>query len=364
VRRTRQNIYLALGCIFCALGLLADSWARPPKELNFPALKFTPPHVETRTLSNGVTVFFLPDHELPLINLTAYIRTGSMYEPTGTTGVASLTGTLIRGGGTVKRSREEIDLELELVGASVETGIGVESGSASMSCLTKDIKKTLMTFAEVLRYPVFNKQKLEIEKAKMIEGILRRNDEPFQIARREYRHAIYGKTHALSRKPEIPGVKEIERVDLVEFYGNFFHPGNIMIAVSGDFETEEMVRHLEESLSDWTYKKTEWPKVEVVKKGSLSEIFERRVIYAEKEVNQSSVILGHLGIKRHNPDRFDLEVMNEILGGGVPPLPGFIRKSARGWGWPIGWEAVFLNPGIMERSRPDAKQKVRVWERP
>lgn len=291
------------------------AWANPPREIKYPPLKFTPPKIERAALKCGATVFLLPDSELPLINLSAMVRTGSMYDPPGKTGLASLTASLLRGGGTKYRAREQIDEDLEFTGASVETGMDVESAGASLSCLKKDFNDTLVTFAEILRTPAFNEQKLQVEKAKVIESIRRRNDEPFDIARRQYRREIYGPAHPLSRTPEIPEIRKIFRNDLIDFHKKYYRAGNMMIAVSGDFEPAEMTRALESAFAGWKGEAVSWPQVLAVNPIRDAPGGLRQVVYAEKDVSQSSVILGRLGIKRHNPDRFALEVMNDILGG-------------------------------------------------
>ena len=134
------------------LVLTTLSWAAPPGKLDFPPLKYSPPKIERAVLKCGATVFLLPDHELPLINLSAMVRTGSMFEPADKTGLAGLAGSLLRGGGTLTRSREEMDELLEFIGASVETGMDVESAAASLSCLKKDFSKTLGIFSILYRY--------------------------------------------------------------------------------------------------------------------------------------------------------------------------------------------------------------------
>lgn len=298
--------------IVLILSIINHVLAKPPQELKFEPLKFAPPQVARKTLANGAILFLLEDHELPLIHLTAYIRTGSMFEPKEQLGVATLTGTLLRAGGTKSRKAKEIDEELEFMGASVETGMDTEAGSASMSVLKKDLDKGLEIFADVLMHPAFDRRNIEIEKAKIIESIRRRNDEPFQIARREFRKLIYGEHHPLSRTMEIPTVKKISRNDLIEFHKKYYHPNNMMIAASGDFDADELTRKLEPLFKNWVPAEIRFPTVETVplnfeKRGTVGE--------AEKKLNQASLIIGHLGIKRHNPDRFALEVMNEILGG-------------------------------------------------
>lgn len=281
-------------------------------ELKFEPLKFQPPETARKILSCGATVFLLPDHELPLINISAYIKTGTMYDAVNKIGVASLCGSMIRAGGTTSRKAEEIDDKLEFLGASVETGIDTELGSASLFVLRKDLDQGLEIFADVLMNPAFRKKNLKIEKAKIIEGIRRRNDDPYQIARREFRKLLYGRAHPLSRTLEIPAVKKISRKDLVDFYEKYFHPNNMMFAVSGDFNPDEMIQKLETLFKNWSPEKTDYPPVIEVQKWEGKS---RLLGIVDKKLNQSSILLGHLGVKRHNPDHFTLEVMNEILGG-------------------------------------------------
>lgn len=306
-----KKIFLvSLGFIFLSLQC---AFSKPPQELKFEPLKFTPPQVERRVLSNGATLFLLADHELPLIQLSAMIRTGSMYDPSDKIGLASICGTMIRAGGTLSKKADEIDEALEFIGAAVETGMDTELGSATLSVLKKDLDQGLAIFGDVLMHPAFDDKKLEIEKAKVIEGIRRRNDEPFQIARREFRKLIYGPMHPLSWTMEIPVVKKISRKDLINFYSAYFHPNNMMIAVSGDFDPDAMVKKLDALFKDWKPSPVVFPPAPSVNPGEKSG--KKIVGYAEKQLNQSSIIIGHLGIKRHNPDHFALEVMNEILGG-------------------------------------------------
>ncbi|MBI2119752.1 MAG: insulinase family protein [Elusimicrobia bacterium] len=289
--------------------------AHPLKEPEFKSLKFLPPKIESHSLQSGATLFMLEDHELPLVQLTALVRTGTMFESEREVGLASLCGALLRAGGTTKRKVEKMDEELEFMGASLESGIDLESGSISLSILSKDLDKGLNLFFEMLTTPNFDKKKLEIEKAKIIETIRRRNDDPFQIARREFRKLLYGSKHPLSRTQEIPFIKKISRKDLFNFYQQYYFPNNMMIAISGDFSSKEIIQKLENYFSFWKKEKKELAGVFSLEEKERFLKKTRGVGFAEKKINQASILIGQLGIKRHNPDRFALEVLNEILGG-------------------------------------------------
>ena len=109
-----------------------------PAELSFQPVRFDFPQADPVQLSNGMMLYLREDHELPLLNLVALIRTGAVYEPEEKLGLASLTGTVMRTGGTRTRSGDAINETLEFIAAAMETGISREAGIASLSVLSKD----------------------------------------------------------------------------------------------------------------------------------------------------------------------------------------------------------------------------------
>ncbi len=296
--------------LFCFT--LQTLYCKEPEGLQFDPLQFSPPPIEQRILKTGTTLYLLEDKELPLIQITALIKTGTLYDPPGKTGAAGLSATLLRIGGTQNHTSEEIDETLEKLGASLEFGMDVENGTASLSLLKKDLDVGLELFSEMLRSPQFEKKKFAIEKTKIIGSIYRRNDQPFSIAQREIRKLIYGPNHPLSRTFEIPTIKKISRKDLIEFHKKYYRPRNMRIAVSGDFNREEIAAKLEKILSPLENDPTLYPEVITVNPADAKT---KQIGLAEKDLTQSSIILSQLGIKRHNTDRFSLEVLNEILGG-------------------------------------------------
>ena len=173
---TRVRIVWALvllGTIGAGAPVSTPDIARDPRAMTFPATPFEPPRAERVVLPNGIILYLLEDHELPLVTLSAMIRTGSIYEPADKIGLASLTGTVMRTGGTASRSGDELDEELEFVGAELGAGIGSDAGSASLNVLTKDVARGVALFAEMLMRPAFAPDKIELAKKQMIEGIRR-----------------------------------------------------------------------------------------------------------------------------------------------------------------------------------------------
>jgi len=286
--------------------------------LNYKQLKYSKlgdiqvPEVQQVTLANGMRLFLLEDHELPLISVSARVRTGSIYEPPGKIGLAAITGIVMRTGGTVGRTGDEIDEQLESIAASVETGIGLNSGSAFVSVLKKDIDVGLEILADVLMNPAFREDKIMLAKIQHRSSIARRNDNVGSIAAREFEKLIYGPDSVYARHTEYATIDSISRDDLVAFHKQFFGPDNMMLGVWGDFDIDQMIRKIEKAFEGWKKVDVQLSEVPQVK----YEFPQTVNVIRKDDVNQSNIYLGHIGGMRNNPDYFALILMNRILGSG------------------------------------------------
>ena len=281
-----------------------------PRTMTFPALKFEIPKSERVQLKNGMVVYLLPDHELPMVNLTAYLNAGSIYDPPGKVGLASLTGATLRSGGTLLTPPDQLDQELEFMASSIESGIGPDSANVSLSTLTRNLDRTLALFAEVMAKPAFDPSRVELARMHALEGIRRQNDDPKGIAGRELNLAIYP-DHPLGRIPTLASVQAISRDDIVEFQKRYFYPANTTLAVSGDFDRDKLLKSLETLFAGWPNRTASFPAVALPKDDASP-----AVLHVQKEVNQSVIRMGHLGIDKNNPDLYAIKVMDYILGGG------------------------------------------------
>jgi zinc protease len=226
-----------------AEGLVSPSSAPLPsyKNLKFPPLrKITLPNPVTFELPNGMKVFLLENHELPLVSGTALVRTGNLFDPPGKQGVADITGMVMRTGGSGGKTGEQLDAELENIAASVESRIGETSGSVSFSCLKENTAEVLGIFKDVLSAPEFRQDQVDLAKTQWRSSIARRNDDPGGIAQREFAGLVYGKDTPYGWDINYVNIDAIQRADLVTFYRRYFYPKNIMLAVYGDFDSAEM----------------------------------------------------------------------------------------------------------------------------
>lgn len=319
--------------------------ARHYTELNFePLPEVKVPEYSRYVMDNGMVVYLMEDHELPLVGGTAIIRTGDRFEPANEVGLASLTGTVMRTGGTQKHSADELNQLLEQRAASVETAIGDSSGSASFDALSEDSEMVLDLFAEVLRSPRFAQDKLDLAKTQLRGDIARRNDEPDNIASREFQKLIYGKESPYARTVEYATLDNIAREDLVEFYQQYFHPNNMILGIVGDFDSAKMRSLIQKQFGDWKSSKNlpkpELPSVSQAKKGGI-------FLVNQPQLTQSNVQIGHLGGEFNSPDYPALDVLNGVLNGFGGRLFNSVR-SRQGLAYSVygSWSPRYDYPGV------------------
>ena len=290
---------------------IGEAQSKPHEGLVYPPLNQPQPPVPDRfELDNGMIVYLLEDHELPIIDISVRVRTGSIYEPADKVGLAVIAGAVMRTGGTASKTGDELDEILENLAASVETGIGTDSGSASMSVLKEDLDIGLSILADILMNPAFREDKIELEKVQHRSGIARRNDNPGGITRREFGKLIYGADSPYARTTEYDTINSITRDDLLDFYQKFFRPNNVILGVLGDFNSETMLAKIQEAFKDW-----EPAAIDLPGKPKIPEAYGKIVALVNREdVNQTNIRMGHIGWLRTNEDYPALVVMSQILG--------------------------------------------------
>ncbi len=344
---TRRATFLA-ALWALAVPALTSGQAKDWREIQKPALKaFTPQQPRRIALPNGLVIFLQEDHELPLIRGTARIRGGSREEPASKLGLVSLYGQVWRTGGTKTRTGDQLDDELEALGARVETGGGLDSTFASWDCLKESFDSVFATWVELVRNPEFRDDKLPLAKNQLNTGIARRNDDAGQIAGREARKLGYGPDSPYARVAEYATVAAVTRDDLLAWHKASVHPNNLILGVVGDFDSKAMEAALRKALGSWP-RGPDAPRVETplraVKPG---------VYFVQKDdVTQSQIRMLHAGIRRDSPDYFAVEVMNEVFGGGFSARLFSNIRSKKGLAYSVGGGigANFDHAGLFQLS--------------
>jgi zinc protease len=269
-------------------------------------------------------------------------------------------GDVMRSGGTQTHSADELNQQLEQRAASVETSIDITAGSATFSALSEDLPDVMGLFAEVLQQPAFPQDKIDLSKNQWRGAIARRNDNPSEIADREFQKLIYGAESPYARTVEYTTLNNISRDDLISFYRQSFQPQNVLLGIVGDFDTESIKPLIAERFGKWqptayspprqplnsllrlinNNRTTAIPTVTQAKAGG--------VFYVDQpQLTQSSVQIGHLGGRFDNPDYPALSVINGVMNGLGGRLVNEVR-SRQGLAYSVYayWSPRFDYPGV------------------
>jgi len=279
-----------------------------PNDIVYAPLRFEPPKAQRAELENGITLYLLEDHELPLVNLSAVVRMGSFYDPPGKEGLAELTGRAMRPGGTRSVTGDRIDEELDFIAGVITVSVGTQSCTFSLSVLQEDLDRGLKIFSDILMNPAFEEEKIALAKALETEALRRIRDNPQETTFREFRRLIYP-GDPRGRLSSIESVERVKRDDLAAFHRRFFYPSNVMIAVSGDIQGD-IVERIRVRLGGWDADGGPQapPPPPAHAEASRDYLF--------KDTPQSIILVGHPAPGKGSPGYYAFEVLDFIIGSG------------------------------------------------
>ncbi len=317
-----------------------EPWMRIPIP---PLHDFKPEQPKKIVLANGLTIFLEEDHELPFVNGSIVIRGGSRDEPANKTGLVSLYGQAWRTSGTTTKDGDALDEILALKAATVETSGGLATTSVHWSSFKQDFDQVFGITMDVLLHPDFKADKLALGKRELSAGIARRNDDASGIAGREAAMIAYGKNSPYARETEYATIAAVQLSDLAAWHDRTVLPNNMIVAVSGDFDAQEMERKLRRAF-------------EPLARGEVMPVVKAEfkdpkpgVYFVDKtDVNQSNVYIVGLGTERNNPDYYALSVMNEVFSGGFGSRVFQSVRTKLGLAYSVGgsYGASYDHPGM------------------
>jgi zinc protease len=314
------------------LSALVYAQSRPWEQFEFPPINnFDIPELEIFELANGVRFYLLEDRELPLIDVNVLIRAGGIQVPDDKVGLNNLVGAVMRSGGTEQYPGDLLNELLENRAAMMETEFGFTSGSARMNVLSNDFAELLPVFVDLLMNPAFPLDRIELAKTQQRSTIARRNDDQANIASREFQSVIYGNGSRYARRIEYATLDNILRDDLIAFHRQALTAGNLMIGVTGDFELQDM-----KTLLSRAFSVIPAGEKQVLSFPEVDYQFDNQVYFVDKsDVNQSYILLGHIGGLRSSPDYAALQVMNRILSGGFSSRLMQVVRSEMGLAYAV-----------------------------
>jgi len=283
-----------------------------PDKIKYPDLKFRLLQAERIVLENGMVLFYLPDHELPLVSITALVRTGSLHDPQGKEGVAELTAAVMRTGGTTNVGSAEMDQRLDFLAASPSISMSLDSASVSFSFFKNDLDACLDLLSQMLRAPAFEEDKFQLALSLKSEELRRTADNPQKLAFREFNRLLYP-DDPRGRYTTTASLNNIHRNDLIDFHREYFFPANMMLAVSGDISKEEAVNKIKQYFGNWNSTRNALDILPAPKQAGQG------IFFIRKQLPQSTVVSGELTVSKNDPDFYAFSVLDFIIGSGGFP---------------------------------------------
>ncbi|MGZ4872314.1 MAG: M16 family metallopeptidase [Candidatus Angelobacter sp.] len=306
----------------------ATAWQKVPIP---PLHQFKPQEPRRVELPNGMVIFLQEDHELPLIDGTIRIRGGSREEPAEKVGMIALYADVWRTGGTKTKTGDELDDFLEAHAARVEASESADSTFLSWSSLKENYDQVFPVVLDLLENPEFRQDKINLAKQQFASLISRRNDDLDDIAQRESAKLAYGPDNPYSRSAEYNTIDAITREDLLQWHKRTIAPANMILGLAGDFDSAVMEQKLRHAFGSMPRGEPFVP-AKITFRDPTPGIY----LVEKNDVNQSSIELVDLGIDRHNPDYYALEVMNELFGGGFSSRLFASIRTKQGLAYSVG----------------------------
>jgi zinc protease len=290
----------------------APDRSQPPAFGATPQLKL--PSVQKRALSNGLPVWLVEAHEVPLVQVTLLLKAGGSDDPAGKFGLASLTAAMLDEGAG-KRSALEIADEVEFLGADLDTASGFDSSSVSLGVPVSRLGPALAVMADVALRPTFPDDELERVRKERLTNLVQARDDAAAVAPMAYARLLYGAMHRYGTGAigTAATLKSFTTADLKGFHAAMYQPSNATLIVVGDITVDQALAQLETQFGAWRAAASAPRHASVPNAPQPSQ---RQIAIVDMpSAAQSQIRIGWVGVPRSTPDYFTLQVLNTILGG-------------------------------------------------
>ncbi len=264
------------------------------------------------TLDNGLRVIVVEHHGFPIVAVDLLVRAGSVHDPQGNEGLAYIVAQLLREGTHEKGSLEIADA-IDSVGGTMIVDGDYDSTSVTASALSKHFTLVLKIVSEVTRSPAFQLKEMKFQMDKSIASILREKDNKRSLGSRNFSRMLYG-MHPYGHLPigTVNGLQSITRDTIIEFHREHFVPKRSILTVVGDINVTAALSTIEEIFSGWKREETK-----AIVLPSIQNMNGHKVRIVDKpDLTQTDIQMGHIGIRRTDPEFFPTVLLNYVLGRG------------------------------------------------
>ncbi|BDS08433.1 peptidase M16 [Oceaniferula spumae] len=275
--------------------------------------------MQTRTLTNGLTLVTQCDSRLPTVSITVATLTGLPSESTENAGINALLAKLMTKG-TTTRTAEEIAVTMDSLGASFGISCGNNTTLTSASCLQPDVKTALGIVADMIQNPVLPPDALERERGAMIAGLQEQAEDPLSVAFRKLRPSLFGEAgYGLNGSGTEESLNKLTREDLAKHHKKYFTAANSVVAIFGDIDPDKCARLVEELFS-------------TMPKGTRSHTGDQEFptpsvheLHLDKQ--QAVLTVGFRGASASDDDNHALELIHDYCTDMAGPLFTKIRED-------------------------------------
>ena len=274
-----------------------------------PKLKF-PAYTKSK-MKNGLTVYLIEKHEVPLVSVAFVVKSGAVADPTGKEGVASVTASLLRKG-TETRTADQVSAQLDFLGATFSADASPDMSRGRAEFMKKDAAEALDILADLLQHPNFPEAEVTKLLAQRTDRIRSAKDQAGAVLDTYFYGYVYGK-HPYGRPDsgDENSLKAITRDDVVAFHKAHYAPDNTTLVIAGDFVPAEMQKLVDTKFGGWTGKAA--PAAAVPQPTAVTGM--RLLLIDKPDSTQTYYEIGNVGIARNNPDRTYINVVNTLFGG-------------------------------------------------
>lgn len=274
-------------------------------------IKLNLPVPESFKLSNGLNVYLLERHGLPIVSMQLSTLSGTERNPVDKPGLAAFTASMLDEG-TKKRSTLQIADDLEQLGTALITTSGVDSSRMAMRTLSKTAEPAFEIFSDLLLNSAFEQKEIDRVRSMRVTALEQEKDDANSLARRVVYRKLYGANSPYGYEDDgtVLSLKSITRDDLTKFWKSEYTPSNAGLIIAGDLTKEQAKTLAEKYLGSWQGAGTAHVPP-VVENNVKREIF----VVNKDAAPQTAVIIASIGLARSNPDYVSTLVMNNVLGG-------------------------------------------------
>ena len=310
-RRLTSTALVAIALVVMVSAQVRPDRSKPPALGAAPTLML--PAIQKQTLTNGLPVWIVEQHEVPLVQINLVVMAGGNDDPAGKFGVSSLTSAMLDEGAG-KRNALDIADAVDVLGANLSTTSSFDASAVRLNVPVAQLAEALPIMADVALRPTFPQSELDRLRQERLTALIQARDDPASLVAPAFARTVFGVTHRYGTAAvgTTNTLKSFSIADLQAFHAARYQPGNATLIVVGDVRAASVLPQLEKHFGTWAGKGpgTRTPVT------TAPQVTDRQVVIVDVPgAAQSQIRIGWVGVARSSPDYFTLQVLNTILGG-------------------------------------------------